>query len=578
MNRLFKQIAAASMLAALALPAAPAFAKKVKNQHAKKVKDNPLADVNSKQPDKELYDKAMRALAKGHYDVCRLDLQVLLNTYGDSEYLMRAKLAVADSWFKEGGSAAYTQAESEYKDFITFFPNTPEAAEAQMRVADIYYMQMEKPDRDYTNVQRAEQEYRAMIQQFPDSTLVPRAKQRLRDVQEVLAQREYEIGQFYATQAPVTGNWAAGIARLQTVTDTYPLFSHSDLALLALGDSYMAQARLSQNLKISGAAKERLRQIYEDRAAQAYDRIVTRYPMAPHVEDAKDRLIAMNQPIPEPTPEALAESEAEEQSRTPVRLKDRAVMLVKKGPSPVSVSRVGEPSLTDPAPTLAPSIGRQTLAAYNAAMGHPASTPTLNAPPTGATPAAAGSDQQSAEPTATMQAIPDSTGTPSTGGTGIGVEVITPSPNGNPAPETAIPATPNGVGGTETPVEPGGAAAMPANVPSGASAAPATVPPNVPDAQLTVGQPAALAAEPNGGLKAVGPPDSTPLPPVEKAAEAPIQVNDVKSGPAQVSTGTGAPTTAAGKKKKNPKPAYNSSDESSSKHKKKKGLAKINPL
>ena len=72
------------------------------------------------------YDKAMAALKKGHYDVCRLDLQTLLNTYPDSEYQMRAKLAIGDSWFKEGGSAAYTQAESEYKDFITFFPNVPD--------------------------------------------------------------------------------------------------------------------------------------------------------------------------------------------------------------------------------------------------------------------------------------------------------------------------------------------------------------------------------------------------------------------------------------------------------------------
>src|SRR5271169_2981646 len=90
--------------------------------------------------------------------------------------------------------AALTQAEGEYKDFITFFPNTPEAAEAQMKVGDIYFQQMEKPDRDPQNAVHAEQEYRTMLQDFPDSTLVPRAKQRLREVQEVLAQRQFEIG------------------------------------------------------------------------------------------------------------------------------------------------------------------------------------------------------------------------------------------------------------------------------------------------------------------------------------------------------------------------------------------------
>src|ERR1700735_5416122 len=193
--------------------------------------DNPLAGHTSKQPDKELFDKALVAMKKGKFDVARLDLQTLLNTYPESEYQMRAKLAVGDSWFKEGGTAALTQAEAEYKDFITFFPNAPEAAEAQMKVGDIYYQQMEKPDRDYLNAQRAEQEYRNMINLFPDSTLVPRAKQKLRDVQEVLAERESEIGLYYESRE----NFSAAIARLQTVNDTYPLFSRSDQVLLGIG-------------------------------------------------------------------------------------------------------------------------------------------------------------------------------------------------------------------------------------------------------------------------------------------------------------------------------------------------------
>src|ERR1700691_4845568 len=216
---------AALLLASLALTAVAAHAdqkpKKKKNQD---LNANPLAGFQSRQPDKELFDKAMVALKKGRFDVARLDLQTMLNTYPESEYRMRAKLAVGDSWFKEGGAAAYTQAEAEYKDFITFFPNAPEAAEAQMKVADIYYQQMEKPDRDHLNAEQAELEYRNMINQFPDSTLVPRAKQKLRDVQEVLGERESEIGLYYLSR----DNYSAAIARLKTVVDTYPLYSKSD--------------------------------------------------------------------------------------------------------------------------------------------------------------------------------------------------------------------------------------------------------------------------------------------------------------------------------------------------------------
>src|ERR1700674_2847256 len=87
---------------------------------------NPLADVGSKQPDKVLFDKAMDAMRHNRFDVARLTLQTLINTYPDSEYIARAKLAVADSWYSEGGSTSLAQAEIEYKDFETFFPNMPE--------------------------------------------------------------------------------------------------------------------------------------------------------------------------------------------------------------------------------------------------------------------------------------------------------------------------------------------------------------------------------------------------------------------------------------------------------------------
>jgi outer membrane protein assembly factor BamD len=111
---------------------------------------NPLANVGSKQPDKVLFDKAMEAMRHNRFDVARLTLQTLINTYPDSEFIARAKLAVGDSWYAEGGTAALAQAEQEYSDFEIFFPNMPEAAEAQLKIANIHYQQMEKADRDYT--------------------------------------------------------------------------------------------------------------------------------------------------------------------------------------------------------------------------------------------------------------------------------------------------------------------------------------------------------------------------------------------------------------------------------------------
>src|SRR3979409_153778 len=184
---------------------------------------NPLANIDSKQPDKSLFDRSMDSMRKAHYQEARTLLETLINTYPDSEYIARAKLALGDAWYNEGGKAAWQQAESEYKDFQTFFPNLPEASEAQLQIASMHYRGMEKPDRDYAEAQRAADEYKQMIQQYPDSPLVPQAKQKLREVQEILAERQFRVAHFYFLR----DNLAASQARLQSLTDSYPLYSQS---------------------------------------------------------------------------------------------------------------------------------------------------------------------------------------------------------------------------------------------------------------------------------------------------------------------------------------------------------------
>src|ERR1043166_5533842 len=102
---------------------------------------------DTQQPDKVLYDTAIDDIEKSRFERARLTLQTLMNTYDTSEYMAKAKLALADSWFREGGSHGYAQAEAEYKDFILFYPQMEEAAEAQVKVCQMQYNQIEKADR-----------------------------------------------------------------------------------------------------------------------------------------------------------------------------------------------------------------------------------------------------------------------------------------------------------------------------------------------------------------------------------------------------------------------------------------------
>ena len=444
---------------------------------------NPIANVNSKQPDKVLYDRAMDAMKHNKFDVARLSLQTLINTYPDSEYVARAKLAIGDSWYAEGGSAAMAQAESEYKDFITFFPNMTEASEAQMKIANIHYNEMEKADRDYTHAKRAEEEYRQMIMQFPDSPLIPEAKKKLLAVQEVLAEREFMIAHFYYQRE----SWPAAIARYKSLTDTYPLYSGSDEALYELGGAYEKEADLLRQSKLTEAAKGPLIKTYTDNAAAAYDRILTRYPLEERAADARKRLEAMGKPVPQATPEAIAQNKKEIESRGSLSTYGKLMENFKKGPDVSQAATVGEPTLVDPKQASAPEIVRaataSVMSALTAATTGTAKAGTGTAPP----------PENSAVPRSDAPATPDAAagaGTASGTPVGTSVEVVkTPPPAG--ADSTAIPELGNDLAPPANGATPGAAPPLPPTQVNDAPkpAASGTTPANA-DANATPAAPA----------------------------------------------------------------------------------------
>jgi outer membrane protein assembly factor BamD len=229
--------------------------------------------------------------------------------------------------------------------------------------------------------------------------------------------------------------------------------------------------------------------------------------------------------------------------------------LMKRGPVTVNAARIGEPTLTDPAPVTAPAVHAHDTALFIAASkGEPlppvapaapaATSAASNAPAAGANSGSGSTLQLENVPAAENSA-------PASSGPAIGASIVSPSESsgqdssGQPAPGTRV----------GPPVTPDGAAA---------AAAAAGVP----------------GAQNPGGLQAVQPANNQALPPIEKPAEAVAQTNDVQHPAAQVQTGTDTGTTANGKKKKkkNPAPKYDSSSESSSQHKQKTGIDKLNPF
>jgi outer membrane protein assembly factor BamD len=288
-----------------------------------KKKAAPIAGTSA-EPDKVLFAKATEDIKHGKYTVGRLGLQTLINTYPDSEYLAKAKLGIGDSYYKEGGMAGLKQAIVEYKDFITFFPFLDEAAYAQMQIAMGHYRQMEKPDRDHSEVVQAEAEFQTFLEKYPNSPLVPQAEQHLREVQEVLAEGNFRVADFYY----IRNAYKAAGARLLELTNRYPLYSEADKANWMLGQIYEKTE-------------------HNEIAAQYYAKIVKEYPLSSAAGDAKARLTKFGVPIPQPDPVAVARMQKEQEAaRNRPNILRRSMGVIKSGPDVTMSAHSGAPTMT----------------------------------------------------------------------------------------------------------------------------------------------------------------------------------------------------------------------------------------
>jgi outer membrane protein assembly factor BamD len=312
---------------------------------AKKTASSPADKTESAEADKLLYERAMNDLQHNRLELARLNMQTLINTYPDSEYLAKAKLAIADSYSKEGGTTGLTQAVAQYQDFITFFPFLVEAAYAQMQIGMAHYRRMDKADRERTVAREAEAAFQTFVQKYPHSELTPKAEQRLRDVQEVLAEGDYRIARYYYIRRMDK----AAAPRLLDLVNRYPLYSEADRANWLLATIYE-------------------RNEHNDVASTYYARLVKEYPLSSLAAGAKAKLVKFGAPVPQPDPTALARMRREQEipRERPGFLK-RPGEILKSGPDVSAAARLGTPTLTpqteDATDTLAPGAGLSVVAA-----------------------------------------------------------------------------------------------------------------------------------------------------------------------------------------------------------------------
>ncbi len=201
--------------------------------------------VLSSPSDQVVWQAAQSALQRKDWEAARQYLKRIIDAFPQSPHQPDARIALADAYFEEGGTANYVLAVSSYHEFLTLFPLHPKADYAQFRAGECYFRQKNSPDRDQTSTQKALEEYQKLLDVYPESSQVEATRQRIRECRLVLARSHHLVGQFYqrARQA-----WRSAIGRYQIILNDYPDYDKTDEILYRIAQCLAASCRYADAL------------------------------------------------------------------------------------------------------------------------------------------------------------------------------------------------------------------------------------------------------------------------------------------------------------------------------------------
>lgn len=236
--------------------------------------------------DRELFETGVNAIRKSRYDEGRILLNTMINTYSDSPMVQVAKLAIADSFYLEGGSKNLAQAELEYRDWVQFFPDHHLADDVMLKMAEVHMRQVMAPDRDTTHARLAERQLQELLRRHPNTDQRENVEGRITEIQEYLAMHELKVARFYYTLRSAS---LAAQLRTEEILNKYPNFSLFDEAL------YLHARAMADQEDTETASRD-------------LTRLIKNYPHSEYRQKAEELLKKWNLPVPEPDAEKLAEA------------------------------------------------------------------------------------------------------------------------------------------------------------------------------------------------------------------------------------------------------------------------------
>ena len=215
--------------------------------------------------DEVVWEAGQKAAAKQNWESARQHYKRIVDGFPQSQHGPEARLALGDSYFKEGGTGNYILAISAYRDFLTLYPSHPKSDYAQYQVGEGFFLQKSGPDRDQTNTQKGLAEFQRLLESYPASSYTEPARTRIHDCRQSLARAEHMAGFFYQKTRKA---FRAAIARYEGVLADYPDYERLDDVLFQLAQCLVYMARKAE-------------------AAPQLDRLLSEYPQSPRAGEAK---------------------------------------------------------------------------------------------------------------------------------------------------------------------------------------------------------------------------------------------------------------------------------------------------
>jgi len=208
--------------------------------------------------------EANEKLEDKYYEAARRLLENIIRLDATGEYAPMAQLRVADSYVMED---LPDLAVEEYEEFLKIYPRHKYASYALYQTGMVYYKLIKGSDRGFSYATKSLSAFERLNSEYPRNPYRQESELKIEQCLAILAEHEYEVGQFYYDKDACSG----AVGRFEGVLKDYP--------------EYSGMARMLYQLAV---CYEKLGM--KDKSASSLNDLRSRFPASGYIQRAMEEI------------------------------------------------------------------------------------------------------------------------------------------------------------------------------------------------------------------------------------------------------------------------------------------------